>query len=100
MSRAVIGPFGHRLDLKMAIKAFKKMKSGTTTMKFVDLGSVDDWVLEGYGDAGFKSLPDKLSSCCGYVILLTNKKTEMSSILDYSILFSRWKKFPFMTPMD
>ena len=70
-------------DLKMAIKAFKKMKSGTTTMKFIDLGSVGDRVLEGYGDAGFKSLPNKLSSCCGYVILLTNKKMDRSSILDW-----------------
>ena len=38
-------------------------------------------MLEGYGDAGHKSLPDKISSSCGYVLLLTNKVTGASSIL-------------------
>jgi hypothetical protein len=28
-------------------------------------------------------LPDKISSCCGYVILISNKKTGSSSILNW-----------------
>ena len=70
-------------DMKMAIKVMKKLKNDCTKMKFVDLGHTDDWILEGYGDAGFKSLPDKLSSCCGYVLLVTNKETGFSSILSW-----------------
>jgi hypothetical protein len=43
------------MDMKMAIKVIKKMKSENTSMKFVNLGSIEDLVLEGYGDAGLSS---------------------------------------------
>ena len=50
-------------DMKQAIKVIKKMKCDGTSMKFVDLGPVEEWILQGFGVAGFKSLPDKTSSC-------------------------------------
>ena len=52
-------------------------------MKFVKLGSLENWVLEAYGDAGFKSLPDKVSSCSGSVLLLTNSATKSASVLSW-----------------
>ena len=61
----------------------KELKSESTKMKYVDLGQIDSRILEGFGDAGFASLPDKISSCCGYVILVTNKETGHSSILSW-----------------
>ena len=70
-------------DMKLAVKTIKQIKCDTTLMKFVDLGQPKEWVLEGYGDAGHKSLPDKISSSCGYVLLLTNKLTGASSVLTW-----------------
>ena len=70
-------------DMKTAIKVIKKMKCEKTSMKFVNLGPIIEWSLEAYGDAGFKSLPDKLSSCSGYVLLLRNTKNGVSSILNW-----------------
>ena len=52
-------------------------------MRFVDLGSVENWTIEGYGDAGFRSLPDKTSSCGGYVVMITNKAEGKSSVLNW-----------------
>lgn len=70
-------------DMKFAVKAVKQIKCDVTTMKFVPLGPVSEWVLEGYGDAGHKSLPDKLSSSCGYVLLLRNKVSGATSVLSW-----------------
>ena len=70
-------------DMKTAVKIMKKMKCEDTSMKFVDLGSMADWMIEGYGDAGFRSLPDKTSSCGGYVVMITNKKLGVSSVLNW-----------------
>ena len=70
-------------DMKLAVKTVKQIKCDNTVMKFVPLGPVDEWVLEGYGDAGHKSLPDKLSSACGYVLILRNKVTNTASVLSW-----------------
>ena len=70
-------------DLRLAGKTIKKMKSDGTQMKFVDLGPIPQWTLQGFGDAGFKSLPDKTSSCGGHVILLSNKMRNCSCVLDW-----------------
>ena len=70
-------------DMKLAAKTIKCIKGASSAMKFVHLGPMDEWVLEGYGDAGHKSLPDKISSSCGYVLLLTNTVTKASSILTW-----------------
>ena len=52
-------------------------------MKFVDLGPVKQWTLFGYGDAGFRSLPDKTSSCGGQVITVYNKERGRACVLDW-----------------
>ena len=65
------------------LKIIKKMKCENTAMRFVDLGSIENWTIEGYGDAGFKSLPDKTSSCGGSVVMITNKVEGKSSILNW-----------------
>ena len=70
-------------DMKMAIKTMKKMKCDSTVMKFVKLGSMENWVLEAYGGAGFKSLPDHVSSWSGSVLLLTNPESKSASVLSW-----------------
>ena len=59
-------------------------------MKFVHLGAIADWKIEGYGDAGFRSLPDKTSSCGGYVVLITNKNIGVSSVLNWKSNKIEW----------
>ena len=49
--------------------------------KIPDLGSMKDWVFVGHGDAGIKTLPDKMTSCGGQVILLCNMLTDMCCVL-------------------
>ena len=70
-------------DFKQAIKIIKKLKSETTEMKFPNLGHVEDWTLEGHGDAGYKSLPDKISSCGGQVVMICNKKKELKCVVSW-----------------
>ena len=70
-------------DMRLACKTVKKMKAEGTQMKFVELGSLTRWTLQGFGDAGFKSLPDKTSSCGGHVILLSNKDDGRACVLDW-----------------
>ena len=38
-------------------------------MYFLNLGDIEDWKWDVYGDAGYKNLPDKMSSCGGRVIM-------------------------------
>ena len=69
-------------DIKKVIKITKKAKCDSTKMRFTDLGPVTEWSLVAYGDAGYKSLPDKLcrscaSSCGGRVTLLTNEEEKL-----------------------
>ena len=68
-------------DLKLALKKMLKLKSETTRMVFPALGSVEDWVLVAHGDAGVKSMPDKITSVGGHVIMLCNKKTSHTCVL-------------------
>ena len=70
-------------DIKAAIKMIKKLKNGSTEMKFPNLGKVSDWTLQGYGDAGFKSLPDKVSSCGGQVVTIANKKKGVRCVVSW-----------------
>ena len=70
-------------DMKQACKVIKKMKNGETTMKFVDLGPVEGWTVQGFGDAGYKSLPDKTSSCGGQVIIVSNVQLGIACVLDW-----------------
>ena len=70
-------------DMRAASKVIKKMKLEKTTMTFPDLGNISNWVMEGFGDAGFKSLPDQMSSCGGKVILLKNKVSGAACIVSW-----------------
>ena len=70
-------------DMRQACKIITKIKCDGTQMKFVNLGPVTQWTLHGFGDAGFKSLPDKTSSCGGHVILVCNREKGLSCVLDW-----------------
>ena len=70
-----------KADLRAASRRIVKLKASSTKMKIPDLGSVKDWVLVGHGDAGIKTLPDKMTSCGGQVILLCNMLTDMCCVL-------------------
>ena len=70
-------------DMKYVYKVLRKVKCESTTMKFVDLGPVKEWSLEAHGDAGYKSLPDKTSSCGGYVVLLCNRQRGIGCVLNW-----------------
>ena len=42
-----------------------------------------DSPLQGYGDAGYKSLPDDISSCGGQVVLIVNKKKDLKCVVSW-----------------
>ena len=69
--------------LKTALKKIFKNKSGTTKMVFKDLGDIKYWVLFGHGDAGIKSMPDKITSVGGRVIMMRNTKDNNACILSW-----------------
>ena len=71
-------------DIKQAIKVMRKLKIDGTSMRFHDLGPVEQWSLVAHGDAGYKSMPDKISSCGGYVILLCNEEKDISCVINWS----------------
>ena len=66
-----------------AVKKLRKLKFQTTKMVFPDLGEVKDWVFIGHSDAGLKSLPDKLSSVGGAVVMLANKRIDKVCLLSW-----------------
>ena len=70
-------------DLTSALKRLQKLKAQTTKMFFPDLGDVKDWIFIGHGDAGLRSLPDKINSVGGSVVMLANKKTGKVCVLSW-----------------
>ena len=70
-------------DLKSVLKKIQKLQGVPTKMVFPDLGSADEWTLVGYGDAGVRSMPDKISSVGGKVILLVNAAREAACVLNW-----------------
>ena len=52
-------------------------------MMFPDLGDIKEWTISGYGDAGFRSLPDKTSSCGGQVIVIKNRETGAACVVSW-----------------
>ena len=52
-------------------------------MKFTNLGPVDEWTLTGYGDAGYKNLPDKISSCGGQLVMVSNKRKQLDCVISW-----------------
>ena len=57
-------------DYVDVIKVAKKMVAASSQIKFPALGDISKWVVEAYGDAGFRTLPDNVSSCGGQVVLI------------------------------
>lgn len=70
-------------DLKAALKKMQKLQGIATRMVFPDLGAVSDWTFVGYGDAGIKSMPDKLGSCGGQVVLIANNRLGAGCVLNW-----------------
>ena len=70
-------------DLRVALKKLQKLQGIETSMFFPNLGVEEDWTLVGYGDAGVKSLPDKLSSCGGQVVMLVNQNMKKACIINW-----------------
>ena len=72
-----------KADLKSAMKKIQKLKGSETIMFFPDLGQVNQWTLVAYCDAGIKSLPDKINSVGGQVVLLVNTRNETACVLNW-----------------
>ena len=70
-------------DMKQAIKITRKMKVDGTSMRFMNMGPIEQWTLVGHGDAGYKSLPDKVSSCGGHVIMICNRLRGLSCVVNW-----------------
>ena len=52
-------------------------------MTFPNLGPVKDWTIAGHGDAGYRSLPDKVSSCGGQVVIIENRKLRTRCVVSW-----------------
>ena len=52
-------------------------------MKVRVLGSIEDLTIEEWGDAGYKSLPDKVSSCSGQVIIIKDSLSNTSMVVNW-----------------
>ena len=74
-------------DLISSLKTIKRIKLQDIKMEFPDLGKSNKLVL--YSDASFANLPDKVSSCMGYVILLV--EDVKYSKAEYKCCFISWK---------
>ena len=72
-----------KADLKLALKKMQKLQGIHTKMFFPRLGSLTTLTFVGYGDAGIRSLPDKLSSVGGQVILLADCSRELACVLNW-----------------
>lgn len=70
-------------DMKMALKIVKKLHASTTELRFTALGEVSNWVVEAFADAGYRSLPDKVSSCGGQVVIVRDIKSNNACVLSW-----------------
>ena len=70
-------------DLKSVYKKIQKLKGESTRMFFPNLGDVGNWVLVGYSDAGVKSMPDKVTSVGGQVVMLVNEHKQLACVLNW-----------------
>ena len=52
-------------------------------MRFPKLGCIEDWTIIGHRDAGFRSLPDKVSSCGGLVVMIGNTTLGRQAIVSW-----------------
>ncbi len=65
------------------VKKMQKLKGETTHMCFPNLGNIGEWSIVGYCDAGIKSMPDKLTSVGGQVVLLVNQNKHLACVLNW-----------------
>ena len=70
-------------DMKQAMKVMRKLKGEMMEMKITALGKIDDLKIEGWGDAGYKSLPDKVSNCGGQVIMSKDMRKDVSVVISW-----------------
>ena len=42
-----------------------------------------DWVVEAFADAGYRSLPDGISSCGGQVVIVRDRKTNNACVVSW-----------------
>ena len=70
-------------DLKVALKKIQKLQGIHTKMFFPRMGSLSQLTFVGYGDAGIRSMPDKLSSVGGQVILLADSLQNVACVLSW-----------------
>ena len=71
-------------DLQSAMTRMMKVKTELTTMRFSNLGiNLQDWLLVGFGNAGVKSMPDKITSVGGHVKFLCDTKTNQCCVLGW-----------------
>ena len=52
-------------------------------MVFKNPGKFDEWILCGHSDAGIKSMPDKVTSVSGHVIMLCNSIRNICCMLNW-----------------
>ncbi len=70
-------------DLRTALKKMQKLQGVHTKMFFPRLGALNKLTFVGYGDAGIRSMPDKLSSVGGQVILLVDCSKRLACLLNW-----------------
>ena len=69
----------------MATKKLVKLKTLETKIMYTAFGLLEELVLIGHGDAGVKSMPDRLTSVAGQVVILQNKKSHHSCVLGWKV---------------
>ena len=70
-------------DMNQGLKIARKLLSSTTEMKFPALGNISNWIMEVYADAGFRSLPDGVSSCGGQVVVMRDASSNNACVLSW-----------------
>ena len=70
-------------DHNSLLKIAKKMLADSTEMKFSKLGDLKSWVIDAYADAGYRSLPDKVSSCGGQVVIVRDTTSNAACVLSW-----------------
>ena len=52
-------------------------------MCFPNMGKLEDWIFLNYSDGSLKSMPNKITSTDGHVLILANIKTNKATVLDW-----------------
>ena len=49
-------------------------------MCFPNMGKLEDWIFLNYSDGSLKSMPNKITSTDGHVLILANIKTNKATV--------------------